>query len=135
VIQDEPVVLVVDDTTETRRLIRRVLERDRIHVIEAANAHDAMPVVVASRPDAIVLDMHMPGMSGLELARAIRDGLDPRTRSIPILACSASVQADAQREALEAGCNDFCGKPFDVATFAGRVRALLPRAEVVDSHT
>jgi CheY-like chemotaxis protein len=130
-----PLVLVVDDTAETRRLMRRVLERDRLRVIEASNGEEALRAIVAQRPAAVVLDLRMPGLSGLEVARAVRAHEDPEIRSMPLLACSASVQADVQREALDAGCDDFEGKPFDVATFAGRVRALIARKRGADPHT
>src|SRR5438874_10524981 len=109
-----PLVLVVDDTSETRRLMRRVLERDRLRVIEASNGDEALRQIVAQRPAAVVLDLRMPGLSGLDVARAVRAHADPGVRATPLLACSASVQADVRREALDAGCDDFEGKPFDV---------------------
>ena len=131
----QPTVLVVDDTPETRRLMRRVLERDRLHVIEATTGEEALKLIVASRPDAVVLDLRLPGLSGLEVARAVRSHQDPHVARIPLLACSASVQREVQREALAAGCDAFEGKPFEVATFAGLVRAVIARRRDVEPHT
>lgn len=120
-----PLVLVVDDMTETRRLMRRVLERDRLRVIEAASGEEAVRSIEVHRPDLVVLDLRLPGMSGLDVARRVRADRDPAIAGTRLLACSASVQAEVRREALDAGCDAFEGKPFDVLTFAARVRGLI----------
>jgi CheY-like chemotaxis protein len=125
VIAPRPLVLVVDDMTETRRLMRRVLERSGLRVIEAENGEMALRAAARDRPAAIVLDLRLPGISGFDVARRIRANPDPALASTPILACSASVQAEVRREALDAGCNAFEGKPFDIATFADLIRDLI----------
>jgi DNA-binding response OmpR family regulator len=66
-------------------------------------------------------------MSGFDVARAVRASADPSVVATVLLACSASVQAEVRREAIEAGCDDFEGKPFDVRGFADRVRELIAR--------
>ena len=124
-IAPRPLVLVVDDMTETRRLMRRVLERSGLRVIEAENGEMALRAAARDRPAAIVLDLRLPGISGFDVARRIRANPDPALASTPILACSASVQAEVRREALDAGCNAFEGKPFDIATFPGLIRGLI----------
>ena len=120
-----PRILVVDDTPETRRLMRRVLERASIAVIEAGTGDEGLAAIRRDRPDAVVLDLRMPGMSGFDLARAVRADPDPAIRSTPLLACSASVQAEVRREALDAGCDAFEGKPFDIRTFPDLVLGLI----------
>ncbi|HEX5824536.1 MAG TPA: response regulator [Candidatus Limnocylindrales bacterium] len=122
-----PLILVVDDMAETRRLMRRVLERDGMRVIEAETGEAAVRSAARDRPALIVLDLRLPGMSGFDVARRIRAMPDHDLASTPILACSASVQAEVRREALDAGCDAFEGKPFDIATFADRIRGLIPR--------
>ena len=129
---EAPVVLVVDDTPESRRLIRRVLERDEIRVIEAATGEEAVRSVVASRPDLVVLDLRLPGISGQEVARRVRSHADRSVASTVLLACSASVQPEVRSDALAAGCDDFEGKPLDVRTFAQRVRSLIARRHAAD---
>jgi CheY-like chemotaxis protein len=123
----EPLVLVVDDMPETRRLMRRILERDDMQVVEADTGEDAYAQVIAVRPSAVVLDLRLPGMSGFEVAKRVRAHPDPDIAATTILACSASVQPEVRADALDAGCDDFEGKPFDVATFASRVRDLIRR--------
>jgi CheY-like chemotaxis protein len=120
-----PLVLVVDDMPETRRLMRRVLEHDRLRVIEAASGEEALRAVEASKPAIVVLDLRLPGISGFEVARRLRAHAEPSVASVIVLACSASVQAETQREALRAGCDGFEGKPIDVRSFAGRIRDLI----------
>ena len=127
----QPFVLVVDDMLETRRLMRRVLERSRFRVVEAATGEEALRTIVNARPDLVVLDLRLPKMSGFDVARAVRANPDPEIARTVLLACSASVQPEVQREALDAGCDDFEGKPFDVMTFPDRIRDLIgqvPRA-------
>jgi CheY-like chemotaxis protein len=120
-----PRILVVDDMPETRRLMRRVLERASIAVIEAATGEEGLAAIHRDGPDAVVLDLRMPGMSGFDLARAVRADPDPAIRSTPLLACSASVQAEVRREALDAGCDAFEGKPFDIRTFPDLLLGLI----------
>jgi CheY-like chemotaxis protein len=124
---DRPVVLVVDDTPETRRLMRRVLERDRIRVVEAATGEEAVRVIPELRPDLVVLDLRLPGIQGQDVARQVRAHPDPAVSGTILLACSASVQPEVQSDAIEAGCDDFEGKPIDVLTFARRIRDLIER--------
>ena len=120
-----PLILVVDDVPETRRLMRRLLERGRFRVIEAENGEEALKAIRASRPKLVVLDLRLPKMSGFEVARAVRSDPDPDVAATILLACSASVHTEIQQEAFEAGCDAFEGKPFDVHRFADRVREVI----------
>jgi len=118
-------VLIVDDTPETRRLMRRVLERAKFGVLEASSGEAGLATIRQNHPDVVVLDLSMPGMSGLDVARAVRADTDPAVATTPILACSASVQAEVRREALDAGCDAFEGKPFDIRTFPDLIQGLI----------
>ena len=120
-----PLVLVVDDMTETRRLMRRVLERSELRVIEAETGEAALRAIARDRPTLVVLDLRLPGISGFDVARKVRADPDPTIAATLILACSASVQPEVQREALDAGCDAFEGKPFEIASFAERILGLI----------
>lgn len=120
-----PLVLVVDDMVETRRLMRRVLERSRFKVIEAGNGEEGLRAIESARPELVILDLRLPRMSGFEVARAVRSNADPRIADTVLLACSASVQPEVQQEAIDAGCDGFEGKPFDIVAFPERVRELI----------
>jgi CheY-like chemotaxis protein len=120
-------ILVVDDTPDTRRLMRRVLERASIAVSEAGTGEAGLDAIRRDRPDAVVLDLRLPGISGFDVARAVRGDSDAAVAATPLLACSASVQAEVRREALDAGCDAFEGKPIDVRTFADLLLGLIAR--------
>jgi two-component system, sensor histidine kinase len=120
-----PLILVVDDMPDTRRLMRRVLERAGLEVVEAGTGEAAIEVIERQRPDLVVLDLRLPGMSGFDVARWVRAHADPEIARTVLLACSASVQPDVQREALDAGADGFEGKPFEVGSFSAHVRQLL----------
>jgi CheY-like chemotaxis protein len=120
-----PLVLVVDDMVETRRLMRRVLERDRFRVIEASTGEECLRVIESARPELVVLDLRLPRMSGFDVARAVRSNPDVGVAATVLLACSASVQPEVRQEAIEAGCDGFEGKPFDIVVFPELVRGLI----------
>jgi len=122
---DAPRVLVVDDMPDTRRLMRRVLERAGFAVFEANSGEVALERIAADRPALVVLDLRLPGMSGLDIAAWVRGHDDPAIADTILLACSASVQPEIQQAAFDAGCDAFEGKPFDIRRFASRIRELL----------
>ncbi len=121
----QPRILVVEDTSETRRLMVRVLERSSIVALEASTGETGLAAIRRERPDAVVLDLRLPGMSGFDVVRAVRSDPDPVIATTPIIACSASVQAEVRREALDAGCDAFEGKPIDIHTFPDLLLRLI----------
>ncbi|MBA2380954.1 MAG: response regulator [Chloroflexi bacterium] len=121
----QPRILVVEDTSETRRLMVRVLERSSIVALEASTGETGLATIRRERPDAVVLDLRLPGMSGFDVVRAVRSDPDPVIATTPIIACSASVQAEVRREALDAGCDAFEGKPIDIHTFPDLLLRLI----------
>jgi CheY-like chemotaxis protein len=125
--RDAPLILVVDDTIETRTLMRRLLTRAGMAVVEADSGEAAIRSIEESRPDLVVLDLRLPGISGFDVARWVRANPDAGIAGTVLLACSASVQPEVQAEARDAGCDDFEGKPFDVPKFAVRIQDLLSR--------
>ena len=120
-----PLILIVDDVADTRRLMRRVLERAGMRVVEAATGEEAIDAIARERPDLVVLDLRLPGISGFDVARWVRASPDRAIAGTVLLACSASVQAEVEREALDAGADAFEGKPFDVTIFVERIRQLV----------
>ena len=98
-----------------------------MQVIEADSGEAAIRSIESARPDLVVLDLRLPGISGLDVARWVRMHPDPLIAQTVLLACSASTQPEVISEARDAGCDDFEGKPFDVPSFAPRIRDLLSR--------
>ena len=116
-------VLVVDDDPGVRSAIARALRVD-YEVGEAADGADALAQHAAAPADAIVLDLLMPEVGGLEVCRSLRRRSDP----VPVLVVTARDAVDDRIEGLDAGADDYLVKPFDVGELKARIRALLRRA-------
>ncbi len=106
-------VLVVDDHPINRRYMGLVLESLGHHAMFCGNGQEALESVQAQAHDAILMDIHMPVMDGLEATRAIR-ALGGRFAAVPILALSADVVAGSRERAFSAGCNAFLSKPIQI---------------------
>ncbi len=103
-------VLVVDDHADIRRLIRMTLDFEDFEVREAPDGPQALAVLQDWTPDAILIDVMMPGMDGFTLCRTIRE--QPATRHIPVLFLSARGHARDTDEGLKAGASAYLIKPF-----------------------
>lgn len=106
-------ILVVDDTGDVRRLMKKILERAGYVVIEATNSAEALSAVEDIIPDLILMDIRLPGeLDGFETTGQMK--MDPRLSRVPIVALTASVLATDRERALAAGCCGFIGKPIDI---------------------
>ena len=122
-------VLIVDDEPAVRAALDRALRLDGYHVELAADGHEALDRVAEVRHDAIVLDVAMPGLDGLQVCRRLRDAGD-RT---PVLMLTARDAVDDRVAGLDAGADDYLVKPFALKELKARLRALLRRAEAPDA--
>lgn len=103
-------ILVVEDTSDSRELMRLVLEAEDYRVLEAENGIVAVETAQWARPDAILMDMSLPLMDGCQATRLIREL--PALRATPIIAFTAYNQWDWRAKAILAGCTDFLTKPL-----------------------
>jgi two-component system response regulator MprA len=118
-------LLVVDDEPAVRDALRRALAAEGYDVDEAADGVAALRAIALAEPDAVVLDVLMPGADGLEVTRRLRaDG-----RRVPILLLTARDQVGDRVAGLDAGADDYLPKPFALEELLARLRALLRRAE------
>ena len=125
-------VLVVDDEAAIRDMIRFALEKSGMNVDSAADAHEALVRINEARPDIILLDWMMPGISGLELVRRLRK--DPVTQDIPVIVLTAKVTEDDKVGGLEAGTDDYVVKPFSPRELLARIRAVTRRSNPADEQ-
>jgi CheY-like chemotaxis protein len=116
-------VLVVDDHELNLRLLERLLELQGREVRAADSLAAAERALAEEQPALIVLDLNLPDGSGLDLTRKLK--AEPRTASIPIVACTAAVMPSDEDRALEAGCDAFVAKPIDLRRFSAVVSSML----------
>ena len=117
-------VLVVDDDAEIRELVRRLLERVGYDVHDAGDGRAALRALHEQRPDLVVLDVNMPGLSGWETLERIRDLSD-----VPVLMLTAHAGELEKVRGLVAGADDYVAKPFGRQELVARVGALLRRPQ------
>ncbi|MEA2425137.1 MAG: two-component system, OmpR family, response regulator MprA [Thermoleophilaceae bacterium] len=117
-------ILVVDDDRSVRDALRRALTLGGYEVEAAEDGRQALSRLASSAPDAVVLDVGMPDVDGLEVCRRLR-GAGDRT---PILMLTARDAVSDRIDGLDAGADDYLVKPFDVGELKARIRALLRRA-------
>jgi DNA-binding response OmpR family regulator len=119
-------VLVVDDDPVIQKLLQVNFELEGYKVLTASDGVEGLERARAELPDAIILDIMMPRMNGLEVARALKASDD--TRDIPVLLLSAKAQASDVAQGMEIGADDYVTKPFDPAELLERVGDLLKGA-------
>jgi len=117
-----PTILVVDDVPENRQVLAELLTSWGCHVIDADNGQQALQQAIAAPPTAIIADLRMPGMDGVELIQRLRQ--TPECGNIPIIASSASVYQEYQQQSLAAGAQAFLPKPIDANALSELLSAL-----------
>ncbi len=117
-------VLHIEDNSDNRMLVRRLLQADGYEVMEAESAHQALEALKALIPDIILLDINMPDMDGYTLTSKIK--ATPALRNIPIVAITANVMRGDREKVFNAGCDGYIEKPIDVDRFTDQVVAFLP---------
>ncbi len=125
-------VLVVEDEPDIRRLIVHHLTRDGFQCRSVGSGADALRDIQASRPDLVVLDLMLPGMTGLEVCRRVRG--DPASAALPIIMLTAKTDEVDRVVGLELGADDYVAKPFSPKELVARVRAVLRRARPVETE-
>ena len=118
-------ILVVDDEPGIASLVRDYLEHAGFAVLVAGDGRNALALARSRRPDLVVLDLGLPGLDGLDVARALR-----RDSDVPILMLTARTDEADRVAGLELGADDYVSKPFSPREIVARVRAILRRTEI-----
>ena len=118
--------MVIEDEKEIRDLVRYNLQRAGYRVAAAADGEEGLRQVFAARPDALVLDLMLPGRNGLEILREVRG--EPATRDLPVLVLTARATEMDKLLGFEHGADDYLTKPFSPRELVARIKALLRRA-------
>jgi DNA-binding response OmpR family regulator len=118
-------ILVVDDEPRIATLVRDYLEHAGFAVLVAGDGRNALALARSRRPDLVVLDLGLPGLDGLDVARALR-----RDSDVPILMLTARTDEAVRVAGLELGADDYVSTPFSPREVVARVRAILRRTEI-----
>jgi len=116
-------ILIVEDNEKNLKLVRDVLQAKGYATLEAGTAEEGLVLARERSPGLILMDIHLPGMSGIEALKALR--AEAATAAIPVVAITASVMKESVREVMAAGFNAFIEKPIDVRGFLDKVRGIV----------
>jgi two-component system, OmpR family, KDP operon response regulator KdpE len=122
-------ILVVDDETQISRVLKTTLNSQGYEVKTASNGEAGFNAIADWLPDLLITDLSMPGMSGIDLCRAVRE-----RSNIPIIVLSVRGEEKTKIEALDAGADDYVTKPFSINELLARVRANLRRVTANDEE-
>lgn len=120
-------VLVVDDAPPNVKLLRLILKDAGYRVLEAGSGPEALEILHREKPDAIVLDVRMPGMTGYEVCEAVRR--DPEFVALPVIMVTALSLPEERIRGIEAGATDFITKPFNRKELLARLQASLAQVQ------
>ena len=119
-------ILVVEDEPDIAKLVSYNLAQEHFRVLTADDGEQALKVIQREKPNLVVLDLMLPGLSGMELCKILRDR--PETARLPILMLTAKAGEADRVVGLEMGADDYLAKPFSPREMVARVRAILRRA-------
>jgi DNA-binding response OmpR family regulator len=117
-------IMVIDDEKKIVQLVKAYLERDSYKVLAASAGQEALSLAQREKPDLVVLDLMLPGLSGLDVCRSLRQESD-----VPIIMLTARAEETDKLVGLELGADDYVTKPFSPRELVARVRAVLRRTE------
>jgi two-component system cell cycle response regulator DivK len=118
-------ILIVEDNDKNMKLVRDVLQAKGYATVEAGTAEDGIRLAGERKPDLILMDIHLPGMSGVDALKLLR--ADASTARIPIAAVTASVMQQDRAMIMDAGFDAYVSKPISLKEFLETVRTLLER--------
>jgi len=118
-------ILIADDEPHVVELVRVTLEDDRVRVFDAGDGRGALAIAEALGPDLVLLDVHLPDVSGLEVCRRLRK--HPRLAATKVIMLTAAAQQDDIARGFSAGATDYLTKPFSPVRLLSLVERLMPR--------
>jgi putative two-component system response regulator len=119
----KPQILAADDDHQALNILEQILSGQGYDVVVAHDGAAARNIISGQAPDLLILDNHMPGITGLEICREIK--ADPQTRLIPVIMLTGYTDTNEKIECIEAGADDFVNKPFKSIELTTRIKSLL----------
>jgi two-component system cell cycle response regulator DivK len=118
-------ILIVEDNEQNRKLARDLLQVHGYRTIEAETGEDGVALAGERAPALVVMDIHLPGISGIKALAKLR--ATPATRAIPVIAFTASVMPQDRNDIIAAGFDAFVSKPINIEAFLGAITAALAK--------
>ncbi len=122
---DKVTILYVEDNSDNRKLVRRVLEAEGYAVAEAKDGQQAMECLLSEQIDLALMDINMPEVDGYTLTARIK--AMPQFANLPIVAVTANVMRGDRERSLQAGCDGYIQKPIDIDTLSQQIERFLMR--------
>ena len=116
-------ILIVEDNPQNMNVFEMVLRAKGYTLLKATDGEEALDMALSGRPDLIIMDIQIPGMNGLEVTRKLRE--NSAFSRIPIIAVSAYAMKGDREKAIEAGCNAYLSKPFNIHELTGLIAEML----------
>lgn len=121
-----PNILCIEDHPDNMTLIRRILQAGDYHLLEARTGSQGLSIIESQPVDLVLLDINLPDIDGYEIARRVRASDQPHVAAIPIIAVTANaLRGDAQK-VLDAGCDLYVSKPFDIQALLAKIEGFVP---------
>ena len=120
-------LLIADDETGIRSLVRMTLAREQYEILEATDGEEALALAREHHPELVLLDVMMPGLTGFEVCRALKD--DPATAQATVVMLSAKSQEEDRQQGLASGADDYFTKPFSPIALLRKIDEVYEREE------
>ncbi len=120
-------ILIVEDDSSSRKLLRDYLTAKGYDVLEAGEGEEAIDIVVAEKPDLVLMDVLLPDINGLEAVKIIK--AKQQVKDIPIIAVTALAMKEDKEKCLTAGCIDYITKPINIVEFGNKIAKFLSDKE------
>jgi DNA-binding response OmpR family regulator len=127
------IILLIDDEPDLIELVRYNLDKEGFEVLSALDGESGLAAAISRRPDAVLVDLMLPGIDGLEVCSRLRQ--DHRTARIPVIMLTAKASEADRVVGLEIGADDYITKPFSPRELAARLKAVLRRAASHEDHS
>jgi len=124
-VMESKTILIIEDNQLNLKLVKTLLQIAKHQVLEAGDAENGLEIAKEQLPDLILMDIQLPGMSGLEATRIIKQ--DPKLMGIPVVALTSFAMQGDEEKAMEAGCEGYITKPIDTREFTKTVAQYYPK--------
>jgi len=123
-VMESKTILIIEDNQLNLKLVKTLLQFEKHQVLEAGDAENGLEIAKEQLPDLILMDIQLPGMSGLEATRIIKE--DPELMNIPVVALTSFAMQGDEEKAMSAGCAGYITKPIDTREFAKSLDRYYP---------